>query len=268
MNTNSFLRYITTNYPFRKGRHRLTSFAIKHIGGIALCQHGSGSKFLLDLDDRVDADLYLNNYDCSDIKLFSRHVSIRQCDIFIDIGAKFGLWTAYLVKSTKIDRIYAFEPDPRNFAQLMSTIFLNSLYNKVEAFNVALSNENGEAELYLGRMRHKNNMNKYFAGTSSLIFDESMHRKEITVKVAVQRLDDNFNIQNRRIAIKIDVEGSELSALKGAERALRTNDCVLCIELWGHDNKFQISDNYLRGLGYKYDGKIGDNYFYLKMDHV
>lgn len=264
MNISPLLRYIAVKYPFKKGRCRVSNFTMKHIGGVVLSADRFGNKFLLDLDNCVDANTYLNRYENGVIEHFSRYVLAHKCSAFIDIGSMFGLWTAYFAKSPGIDHVYAFEPDPRNFAQLMSTIFLNDLCDKVEAFNVALSDKRGEAELYLSRKRYSNYMNKYNTGVSSLVFLESMHSRGASVKVATQRLDDHLNMNNRRLAIKIDVEGHELAVLKGAEMIFRNNDCVLCIELWGHGNYFQISDDYLRGLGYKCDGKTGDNYFYIK----
>lgn len=65
----------------------------------------------------------------------------------------------------------------------------------------------------------------------------------------MRRLDDIFTATGRRVAVKIDVEGHELPVLQGMEQCLRTNDCVILVEVF--EKSIPEVDGFLRGLGYQ-----------------
>ena len=53
--------------------------------------------------------------------------------------------------------------------------------------------------------------------------------------------DDLFNFLKKILAIKIDVEGHELSTLKGLKRNLLQNKCLILIEI-GDENFIEVND--------------------------
>ena len=59
-------------------------------------------------------------------------------ETFFDIGANVGLYTIYAAVMRKA-RVYAFEPEALNFAEINKNIFLNKLRGQVLAYCVALS---------------------------------------------------------------------------------------------------------------------------------
>jgi FkbM family methyltransferase len=130
---------------------------------------------------------------------------------FWDIGARWGL-------SRSVECLYRlgfvrpvfFEPDPLEAARLLQT------YSKV--FNYALSNNNGEATLYVTRE----------PGGSSLLKPINTQEIAKTVIVPTIRADMlNFEDQIRPEILKLDIQGSELAALEGFGSLL---DHVVCIE--------------------------------------
>ena len=138
------------------------------------------------------------------------------CDFILDVGANRGQFSLISRLLKPSIPILAFEPLPNE-----AEIFRKALSGKnVQLHSVALGENAGEAEIHLSRS----------ADSSSLLPIGEMQRKlfrdtdEIgTLKVPVKRLDD-FKPEwekHSRILLKIDVQGFELSVLKGAVETLR-----------------------------------------------
>jgi len=104
-------------------------------------------------------------------------------------------------------------------------------------------------------------------GTSGLDRYPKRHDGSEKVEVSKRRLDDVLQFNGKAIAIKIDVEGHELSVLKGMQELLRNNDCGLMMEVWGHDpENCRAVSELLTGLGYTRAAKDiePDTHFYVK----
>lgn len=139
--------------------------------------------------------------------------------VMVDVGANIG-WYSLLVSrlSRGACRVFAFEPDPRNFALLESNLALNDTRN-VKAFNLALGES--AATLQLHRYDHDN------AGRHSLL---ELH-DGASVPVQVVSLDTLWS--ERRLPdgpirlLKMDIEGYEVIALRGAHSVLSRCEWVL-----------------------------------------
>lgn len=140
---------------------------------------------------------------------------------FIDVGANkgdFSLLAAHIVGPE--GRILSFEPAPDNCEWIRRSIVKNS-YGNIDLYEIALSNENGEAELHLGEK----------SGWHSLIPGQP-HRKKEIIPVKTRRLDDFIEeIQFFRPIdiIKIDVEGAEMHVLRGARNVLAKNQRIIVL---------------------------------------
>lgn len=269
MNYNSILRLICQKYPFRKGRERLRTFAMRHIRGVTLGVDQFGNRLLLDLDSLVDCLLYLDGANevpaMNELNHWAH--SAPGCDTFIDIGANIGCFTLFFGRQSKIEHIYSFEPDPGNYSQLVSNIWLNNLQPKVQPFAVALSSEGGTADFHRPRNRQSDEFGKYNMGTSGLDRYPRRHEGSEKVEVIKRRLDDVLQLRGKTIAIKIDVEGHELSVLKGMQDLLRNNDCGLMMEVWGHvPENCRAVQELLSDLGYTRAAKEvePDTHFYSR----
>jgi FkbM family methyltransferase len=136
--------------------------------------------------------------------------------VVLDIGANIGNHSLFL--SPYFRKCISFEPNPRTFDLLR----LNAkLVDNIVAYNVGLSDSSGEAELYT---------NISNAGASSLSDDwnYSYDKRHI---VKLEKLDDFIADEVGKIGlIKIDVEGHEWYALKGAEGIIRKNRPTIVFE--------------------------------------
>lgn len=140
---------------------------------------------------------------------------VEEGDVFWDIGANIGIYTCFLSAMRKKVKIYSFEPHPENYKSLKNNIKKNNgtVYTKM----VAIGSEEAEGYLTGGRIDN--------AGSQSMFVSE---KKSINEKACKVRSGDHMvkeglvDIPN---IIKIDVEGAEMSVLKGMKTILINSDC-------------------------------------------
>jgi FkbM family methyltransferase len=151
-----------------------------------------------------------------------RHV--RPGDLALDIGARRGLFTAYLADLVGPDGIVeAFEPFPPNVLALRR---LFSGRPQVRVHAVALSAATRTATLAVPlEGRHPD------TALGSLERDPA-GRPAVTVEVACRRLDDLLVRRDRPVRfIKCDVEGHELSVFRGAAGVIAADRPVVLVEI-------------------------------------
>ncbi|AKP48487.1 FkbM family methyltransferase [Bacillus smithii] len=133
-----------------------------------------------------------------------------------DLGANVGYYTLMLAQKVgSSGTIHSFEPDSKNFRQLIENIHLNQLLNVV-ANQVAASNSNSYVTLYSNSDEH--------GGMKSFMQQfEHVYAQE---KVETIRLDDYIkqNKIDKVDFIKSDIEGAEMLAFQGAENLLSSSD--------------------------------------------
>lgn len=128
----------------------------------------------------------------------------------VDVGANIGLYS--LLLSRLVERsgsVLAFEPEPGLFATLRENCVSNNATN-IFPFQCALGRVNRLAAF------HRSAFN---SGDNHL--DEASGEDD-AVEVRVQRFDD-LQPDSKPDFVKIDVQGHELAALSGMERALSAN---------------------------------------------
>jgi len=140
--------------------------------------------------------------------------------VVVDVGANIGIYSRCFsdcVGPTGV--VHAFEPSPQNFRRLQSAT--RKLPN-VRLSRAAVGERSGRSQLYL---------------SDNLNVDHRTYRPEgesrETVRVDIIALDDYFRPGARVDLIKLDVQGYELHALRGANRVLFDNPATkLLLELW------------------------------------
>jgi len=181
--------------------------------------------------------------------LFSLHSG--KADIFVDIGANFGLYTLDAVKRAVASEYIAFEPDPRNYAQLQANLLLNSMTRAVAVHPKALTSTTGSVRLAL----HVETS----TGTTRISCGE-----EGAFEVGSLALDDLLGVRDKTILIKMDIEGHEIYALQGMKALLLNNKCFLQIEVFD-SNREQV-DSFMYEKGYKEVRRIESDSFYVPLD--
>lgn len=178
-----------------------------------------GHKMFLDSKD----SLYLSIngvYEPFETELVKKE--IRKGDVVLDIGANIGYYTLIFAKLVSEEgKVFAFEPDPTNFALLKKNIEINE-YKNVILVQKAVSNKTGKIRLYLSEDNKADHR----------IYDSHDGRQSIEIESI--RLDDYFKNYDRKIAfIKMDIEGAEGGALQGMTNLLKENKNVkIATEFW------------------------------------
>ena len=176
---------------------------------------------------------WLGNYEYEKRIIFEKLISPGS--IVFDIGANVGFYTlvaSYLVG--KEGKIYAFEPLKRNIAYLKKHLQLNKITN-VEIFEVAVTNFTGTAN---------------FAETESPA--EGHLDKNGNIIVPTTSLEEIVRKQNLPYPkfIKIDIEGAELNALKGAKEILIKEHPTIFLSTHGKEIHTKCCE-FLKSLNYK-----------------
>ncbi|EPA05162.1 FkbM family methyltransferase [Candidatus Nitrosarchaeum limnium] len=136
---------------------------------------------------------------------------IKTGDIVVDLGANIGYYTLIAAKLVgDKGKVFAFEPEPKNFEILKKNVELNN-YQNVILEQKAVSDVNEKINLYLSEG----------IGTHSIKLKQNIKQ---TIQVESIRLDDyfsNLNLTDKINFIKIDVEGAEFRALNGMNMILK-----------------------------------------------
>lgn len=145
--------------------------------------------------------------------------ALRKGDTFLDIGANLGYYTLIVAKIVGDGgKVFAFEPEPNNFALLKRNAEMNGLKNVV-LVQKAVSNKSGKTKLFLSEERN------IFGGHS--LYNNSWLNAKDFVTVDTITLDEFFKDYDSDIeVIKMDIEGAEGLALQGMQNLLRKNKNV------------------------------------------
>jgi len=166
-------------------------------------------------------------------------------DYVIDGGGCWGdtaLYFAYLVGEK--GKVYSFEFSPDNLDVFERNLSLNpQLADRVQVTTLALWDKTGVELNYIAD-GPSTNPNKQWT-------DEHQDSQQV-LTITIDDFVEEKSIK-RVDFIKMDIEGSELNALKGAEKTLRTHKPKLAICLYHSLDDFVQIPAYLRSLDIPYE---------------
>ena len=195
-------------------------------------------KLNLDIRDSIDREIYFTNrYEEEQIKLLIDSIKKYKIKHFVDVGANIGIYALIIAKNFPNIKIDAFEPHIGAFERMEANIRQNGFSKIIQSHNLALSNENKK-----GYLLASTRFGTYQSGGASVSSEGEM-------KISQMRGDDLINDIDSIIAIKIDVEGFELSVLQGFENLIKNNKIFLQIEIF--DEKLSETSNFLEDFNFK-----------------
>jgi len=159
--------------------------------------------------------------------------------IIFDVGANKGQSIELYRNWFPNAAIYSFEPNPRLF-NLLKEKYRND--KKVNLFNFALSNQEGEMTFYENKFDSSSTLeivnpeSEYLEKKAKVLGVEKSELIVNSYPVKVQKLSNFINEQNFESIdfVKIDVEGHEFDCLKGLFDGL--NSAVKCIQIEAQSN--------------------------------
>jgi FkbM family methyltransferase len=212
---------IYTSLPHHPGKgtivNRLLAIAPVEADFARVCTR-LGVRFECDLNDHVGRHIYYGIFERRDVLRLSRIV--KPGHVIVDAGANIGYYSLLFARWLQgSGAVHAFEPFPDTARRFLRNLELNpELQRTVRLHELALSNRSG-----MVGMAEPDSANcgcNYISQTSSggiraITLDEFVKEHGLT------RLD----------LLKIDVEGAEVSLLRGAEETLRRLRPVIMVEI-------------------------------------
>ena len=176
---------------------------------------------------------WLGSYESEKVLIFEK--TLKKGNILFDIGAHVGFYTLLSAELVgKEGKVFSFEPLMANYEYLKKHVEMNN-YKNITPFNVAVSDKDGFALFTKGEN----------TSTGHLVSDGE-------TKVRTIVIDDWIN--NKKLLVpdvlKIDVEGAELTVLKGAINLLNKYHPIIFLSTHSSDIHKKCCD-FLLSLGYK-----------------
>lgn len=199
------------------------------------------------INQRICArSLYYGKYFDPNHYLAEDLVRLQDNEVYVDCGAYDGDSVVAFLKAAqkqgvkKPAKILAFEPEEKNFALLQHADIGDV---ELKAINKGVWSENTT-------LRFDSGMD-----TSSRLSEG-----EGNTSIDVVSIDNALEGTNYATFIKMDIEGAELEALKGAQHTIRASLPVLTISLYHKPEDLLTIPQYIR--------ELSDNYrFYLRGHH-
>ncbi len=183
---------------------------------------------VLQLQVHADKDIYISEvlrrdglWEPFETSLVQRF--LKPGDSFLDAGANIGYFTVLAAACVgEHGKVYAFEPEPRNYALLAKNIQLNKFGDRVHAAAMALAAEPGEGQLHL----HPDNLGDH------QLYTDDQSRQAINIELAAGAVYLQPHCE-RLDLVKIDTQGSEQQVVQGLMPLLKSSgpDLKMIIEL-------------------------------------
>lgn len=169
----------------------------------------------------------------------------------IDGGANDGLYTTFIAQQTgPTGKVYAFEPSKREYQRLLGNLKLNN-HSWVEPIPSAIADAEGDAQLVVAGYEHEgqNTLGDFVHEGITQSHTESVHLECIDQVIARKKITAlDF--------LKLDIEGAEMKALRGALDSIKKFHPYMLIELNDAALKCQGASSlevtqFLDNLGYR-----------------
>ena len=150
---------------------------------------------------------------------------VKKGDVVFDVGANFGWYSCHFAQLVdETGQVHIFEPT-NVMEELKNNLMLNRFKAKCVLNQIALGQNEGIEFLFIPK--------KLGTAFASLREHSYAADKSVKINVPVKKLDDYISVNkiNKIDFIKMDVEGSEYSVLKGAENVLKQYSPVILLEL-------------------------------------
>lgn len=152
--------------------------------------------------------------------------TFKEGEVLFDVGANVGLYSIY-AGAIKRARVFSFEPEALNYAELNKNIFVNGLHGQVTAYCAAVSDTFNVSALHLGGFgigysHHDFGENRW--GGDKTIGNRTVKKAERhqqgSIAISLDQLFKSGAIPAPN-HIKIDVDGFEWKVFQGAQETLK-----------------------------------------------
>ena len=180
--------------------------------------------------------------------------------LFIDCGCNYGFYSLYTASLSEKNQILSIEASKNTLKEFIKNLDLNNFKN-INFFNNAVSDEVGENVSFYESTNdwESSQTHRDFKTSSELMVDT----------ITIDSLLKEYFLDDYNVIIKLDIEGNEMNAIKGALEIIKKSHPLIIIEFSKYifDNLDNI--DYLKNFLIKYDYSIFDiNLKKKKVDEI
>lgn len=238
------LRMVFTKYYVRY--KIIKSTKILQDENVTFLELNNGFKFYSDSNRTVIYQMLIEQFFGN---VYEKRYELKEKDVVVDVGAHIGTFTIKAAKEVGNEgKVIAIEPEENNLKLLKRNVEINGLKNVI-IVQKGIWSEKDEMRLYLSD----------YSICHSLVCEDT----DKSVDIEVDTIDNILNELkvNKVDFIKMDIEGAEIEALKGAKETLENNNVKIAIaayhEINGEPPTSKTIVPQLKRMGFKTDEENG-----------
>ena len=169
--------------------------------------------------------------------------------LFVDCGCNYGFYSFYTASLSEQNKIISIEASKETLDEFTKNLNLNNFKN-INFFNNSVSNSIGENVTFFESKNDWESSQTH----SNFRLSSNFKIKSITI----DNLLKNYFLDDFIVIIKLDIEGNEINALKGAMEVIKKAEPLIIIEfsIYSFENLDNI--DYLKNFLIKYNYSIFD----------
>ena len=169
--------------------------------------------------------------------------SLRPGDVFYDIGSNIGIYTIFAANFVgERGKVYSFEPQSVNFSRLLDNIDVNHFFDRIIPCNFALHEEKGYFDFIYSDFESGSAHHQLIKNNKDKVNADDYKIAELKYATTIDDLIESKKIRPPQ-HVKIDVDGNEMSILRGMSQLLKHTDRPKSIQVeLDKDYKEEILD--------------------------
>jgi FkbM family methyltransferase len=180
--------------------------------------------------------------------------------LFIDCGCNYGFYSFYTASLSEKNKIISIEASKDTSKEFNKNLNLNNFKN-INFFNNAVS------DISKKNISFYESVNDWESSQAHYNFAINSELKVETIKI--DNILVNYLLNDYVVVIKLDIEGNEINAIKGALEVIKKSDPLIIMEFSKYIFKNRDNINYLKNFLVKYDYSIYDtNYNKKNLDDI
>ncbi len=180
--------------------------------------------------------------------------------LFIDCGCNYGFYSFYTASLSEKNKIISIEASKDTSKEFNKNLNLNNFKN-INFFNNAVS------DISKKNISFYESVNDWESSQAHYNFAINSELKVETIKI--DNILGNYLLNDYVVVIKLDIEGNEINAIKGALEVIKKSDPLIIMEFSKYIFKNRDNINYLKNFLVKYDYSIYDtNYNKKNLDDI
>ena len=200
-------------------------------------------KYIIPENTVYEIPVFYYEHGLKQLTMAEKHY-IMQGDI-MDLGAFIGD-SAIVLSQYTTKTVYSIEIDSDNIKKMCDVLKLNGICDKTKIINCGIGESNGVLSYYgkesYSTLNNVSDVSDIYSPNKSILV------KNIDTLVVEEAIEPHF--------IKIDIEGMELEAIKGAVNTLKNNRPLLCISIYHTAKDFLFIKPFIESLNLGYTFRI------------